>query len=90
MDRNLIYLCGHCKQTCGSNSAKCDNCMTWFHAKCEKLSPKDMRILISAKSGYVCGTCAGSDYRASLMRISQVGDNNIIIIQLLWLICSSA
>ena len=72
--------CGKCKLNCSSNSVLCSNCEFWFHAKCEKLSSRDMQVLISAKSGYLCSECAGDDYSATIMRISEVSVTNYFII----------
>ena len=79
MVRNQSNPCGKCKVTCSSNSVLCSNCDFWYHAKCEKLSPKDMQVLISAKSGYLCYDCAGNDYIVAIKRISEVSVTLLII-----------
>lgn len=72
MVKKQINPCGQCKTNCGSNSVFCSECSSWYHAKCEHLSPKDVSVLASANCGYICSTCADNNYDMALTRISQV------------------
>jgi len=68
------YPCGECNRECVSNTILCGKCDRWFHAKCESLTPGELKSLSKiCDVDYVCNNCrsneAGFDFLAGLRRM---------------------
>jgi hypothetical protein len=52
----------------------CEGCGVWHHAKCERLSAKDLTTLNQLTDDYLCSSCAddvggGYDFTGALRRL---------------------
>lgn len=66
--------CGTCGLQCNDDSVFCEGCGVWHHAKCERLSAKDLTTLNQLTDDYLCSSCAddvggGYDFAAALRRL---------------------
>ena len=74
--------CGVCSSQCNDNAVICEDCGFWFHAKCEKLSDKDFKVLRQLTEGYIHSSCTHTngqfDYDKSLLRLENSVRNGML------------
>ena len=51
------WACGSCGLQCNDDSVFCECCRVWHHAKCERLSANDLRVLHRLTEDYLCLSC---------------------------------
>ena len=49
--------CGTCGLQSNDNSVFCEGCRAWHHAKCERLSLRDLTVLNRLTEDYLCHSC---------------------------------
>ena len=71
--------CGTCGLQCNDDSVFCECCGVWRHAKCERLSAKDLSTLNRLPDDYLCSSCAndvggGYDFAGALRRLENASN----------------
>ena len=71
--------CGTCGLQCNDDSVFCEGCGVWHHAKCERLSAKDLSTLNRLPDDYLCSSCAndvggGYDFAGALRRLENASN----------------
>ena len=79
----MSYPCGNCGKNCCRGCIACENCKTWFHYKCEKLTIKQFEYLSKSSFDYICLKCTGGadgkfDYDKSIKRLEHSSNNGTL------------
>ena len=69
----------HMRSECNDDSVFCEGCGVWHHAKCERLSAKDLSTLNRLPDDYLCSSCAndvggGYDFAGALRRLENASN----------------
>ena len=81
----MAYPCGDCGKNCTCLCVACDQCETWFHNTCQKLTKDQFCILrTSPNCDYICLKCCRTndgyfDFDNSIKRLEKYAKANVLL-----------